>query len=101
MESLNPFSTHELTLQTTTFVTIFGRVELKFKALCHRKQIITCSVSLWKIQHFTFAVLVPLQEQGNPDDEVSGPAATHKRMPSPRTQSKLLSLTTKKLSSLF
>lgn len=62
MESLNPFSAHELTLHTTTFVAIFGRVELKFKALCHCKQTITCSVTLWKIQHFTFVVLVPLQE---------------------------------------
>lgn len=33
---------------------------------------------------------------GNPNDEVSGPAATQKRMPSPHTQSKLPSLTTEK-----
>lgn len=64
MESLQPFSSHELTLQTITFVAILGRDELTFKALCHRKQTITCSVTLWKIQHFTFVVLVLLQEQG-------------------------------------
>lgn len=64
MGSLNLFSTNELTLQNTKFVAVLGRVELKFKALCHCKQTITCSMTLWKIQHFTLVVLVPLQEQG-------------------------------------
>lgn len=95
MGSLNLFSTNELTLQNTTFVAVLGRVELKFKALCHCKQTITCSMTVENTA-FHFSGVGSTARTGNPNDEVSGPAATQKRKPNPRTQSKLTSLTTKK-----
>lgn len=85
-----------LTLQTTIFVAILGRAELKLKAFCHCKQTIICSMTVENTA-FHSRGISSTARTGNPKDEVSGPAATQKRRPNPRTQSKLPSLTTKKM----